>query len=255
LSLAKSDFDKARDEALLSPANPKDTLSALRAVSRIEQLWLASERNAAWASGRKGDGAGKIPGLTDTLTALVRQFAAKGVVRYTDTPDLHRQVSALRKRFAEMNLAVTIDTLIGEGYELTDGFDHLYRLLHQAKLPSLRIEGFTSKQTAILKALAARGSVHVEQIECLQRHMSNIRARLKELGHAKQIKISTEAGVGLYLIDEKSRASLQLLLAGELPNKAAPRRERKKAKRKTKKLAKAMKRAGKRQEQGAALAA
>lgn len=243
MNLSRASFDAARSEALLSPASPQDTLAALHAISRLEQVWLASERNQAWAAGRKGDAAAKIPGLTDTLTALVRMFAAKGAVRYADMPDLHRHVSALRKRLCDLAPGVVIETMIGEGYEVTEGFDHLYRLLHAAKTPSLRIAGFTAKQSDILKALAARGSAHVEQIECLQRHMSNIRAKLKTLGHAKQIKISTEAGIGLYLIDDKSRAALHLLIAGDLPGKQAPKKDRRKAKRQTKRLAKAMKRA------------
>lgn len=254
MSLTRADFDRARDEALLSPSSPKATLAALEALNRIEQLWLADERIKAWASGRKGDAAAKIPGLTDTLTALVRMFAAKGIVRYVDMPDLHRHVSALRKRLSDIAPGVVIETIIGEGYEVTQGFDHLFRLLHAGKTPSTKIPGFTTKQTAILKALAQRGSAHVDQIDCLQRHMSNIRAKLKELGHHKQIKISTEAGEGLYLIADKSRAALQLLIAGDLPTADAGKKAKRKAKRKTKQIAKTLKRAG-RHEQGAALAA
>ena len=145
-------------------------------------------------------------------------FAASGVVRYDDFHDLHRHVSHLRKRLKSLAPGVSIDTLIGEGYEVTTGFDQLYRLLHQGEAPSLRAHGFTVKQTAILKLISLRGSAHKDQIACLQRHMSNIRAKLPS-----SIKIITHPGEGLYTADEHSRAQIARLLSGELETK--PKRQ------------------------------
>ena len=199
---------------MLSGAKPRDLLEALEAINRLEAVNAALVRNAAWARGARGDATTKIPGLTDTLTELVRRFAACGIVRYADMNDLHRHKSALCKALKTLAPSVKIETLIGEGYEIVSGFDELYRLLHQGKQPSLRANGFTVKQTAILKHLVLRGSAHVDQIACLQRHMSNIRAALKKAGLSKKITISTHGGEGLYTLD-KGKDILEALLSGE----------------------------------------
>mgnify|MGYP000564867286 CR=1 FL=1 len=176
----------ARDEALASGRDPGDILEALCTINRKLDSLQANERNQAWACGRRGDGVAKIAGLTDTLTSLLRRFAACGVVRYDDVPDLHRQASALRKWCKTGAPTIRIDTLIGEGYEIVQGFDELYRLLNQGSANALRAPGFTVKQTAILQLMSLRGSAHVDQIPCLQRHMSNIRAKLKKQNLAKR---------------------------------------------------------------------
>lgn len=210
---------QARDEALRSGADPANVLEALCLINRkldaLGKTEAAQERNKAWACGRRGDGVAKVAGLTDTLTALLRRFAACGVVRYEDVPDLHRQVSALRKWCKAGAPTIKIDTIIGEGYEIVRGFDELYRLLNQSSADGVRAPGFTVKQTAILQLISLRGSAHVDQIPCLQRHMSNIRAKLKRQGHAKRINITTHPGEGLYTIDDKSRDNIAKLLAGE----------------------------------------
>lgn len=211
MSLTASDYAKARAEVLTAGAQPRDLLEALCVIERQRQLLLAQERNAAWACGRRGDAIPKIPGLTDTLTGLLRRFAALGVVRYGEVSDLHRHVSALRKKLKAMAPSVRIATLIGEGYEITAGFDEIYRILHSGREPSLAAPGFTVKQTAILKLICLRGSVHVEQVKCLQRHMSNIRAKLP-----KAISIETHAGEGLYTL-AKGKEALTALLDGESP--------------------------------------
>lgn len=222
-SLTVSDIRKAKSEALNSGASPSDILEALVRLERKIELKAAEERSAAWACGRRGDAAQKIPGLTDTLTSLLRRFAACGVVRYGDMEDLHRHKSALCKALKTLAPSVKIATLIGEGYELTGGFDDVYRLLHQGQAPSLRIASFTSKQSMILRLLAQRGSVHVEQTPCLQRHMSNIRAKLKTLGLSKKIDIKTHGGEGLYTL-EKGKDVLERLIAGEPLTEAKPKK-------------------------------
>lgn len=214
-----TDLRLARDEALRSGANPADILEALclinRKLDKLGKAEAAQERNKAWSAGRRGDGVAKVAGLTDTLTALLRRFAACGIVRYEDVPDLHRQVSALRKWCKDKAPTLKVKTIIGEGYEVVSGFDEIYRLLNQSSTDNLRAPGFTVKQTAILQLMSLRGSAHVDQVPCLQRHMSNIRAKFKRQGHAKRIRIDTHPGEGLYTIDEKSRANIAKLLAGE----------------------------------------
>lgn len=210
MSLSASDLRTATTEALASGADPDSILEALVVINRKLALLEAHNRQRAMACGYRADGVAKIEGLTETLTSVLRRFAACGVVSYEDVPDLHRHVSAIRKALKTLAPSIVISTLQRQGYEITAGFDDLYRILHVAKVASLAAPGFTVKQTAILQLIAARGSAHVDQIPCLQRHMSNIRKRLP-----KAIDITTRPGEGLYEIDAKSRAKLVKLLAGE----------------------------------------
>jgi DNA-binding winged helix-turn-helix (wHTH) protein len=219
LSLTSQTFEDALREIMASPNG--DKLSAIHVLQREHARWKAEHNHLAWADGRRGEAVAKIPGLTDTLTSLLRRFAACGIVRYEDFGDLHRHVSALRKKLKDMAPGVQIETLIGEGYEIVAGFDQVYRMLHAGKAPSLRIGTFTVKQSMILRLLAQRGSVHVEQTPCLQRHMSNIRAKLKAMGLSRQITIRTEAGEGLYVL-ERGRDALHRLIAGEIEAKPKP---------------------------------
>jgi hypothetical protein len=200
---------QARDEALVADATAADVAAALAALTRALLRAEAAERNALWADGRKGDGAAQIAGFSDTHVILLRRFAASGIVRHGEVDELHRHVSELRRRLAARGSTVRIDTVAGEGYEVTAGFDELYRLLRQRAPEALRVGAFTVKQTAILQLFAARGSAHVEQVPCLQRHMSNIRAKLP-----RAIAIRTHSGEGLYTL-ERGRAELERLLAGE----------------------------------------
>ena len=218
MSLTSETFEAAMKEIMASPHG--DKLAAIHVLQREHARWKAEHNHLAWADGRRGDTAPKIPGLTDTLTSLVRRFAACGIVRYEDANDLHRHVSALRKKLKDIAPGVEIATLIGEGYEIVAGFDQVYRLLHAGKTPSLRIGTFTVKQSMILRMIAQRGSVHVDQTPCLQRHMSNIRAKLKAQGLSKTITIRTESGDGLYVL-ERGRDALHRLIAGELEPKPA----------------------------------
>ena len=211
-------YEKARDEILA--AKQGDILAALHALQRTLELYRAEHNNAAWAAGRKGDGCAKIPGLSDTLTTLLRRFAASGIVRYSDMEDLHRHKSALCKALKRIAPSVQISTLIGEGYELTAGFDDVMRLVRSSGAPSMRAANLTPKQTAILRILAQRGALHVDQIDCLQRHISNVRAKLKKLSLHKAIVITTHPGEGLYTLDESGRETALRLLAGELTPKA-----------------------------------
>ena len=219
MSLSAETFDKAIEEMLASPFG--DKLAALRVLSREKALWQAQHQNDCWADGRRGESVAKIPGLTDTLTSLVRRFAACGVVRYADMDDLHRHASALRKRLKDLAPSVEIETIIGEGYEVVSGFDELYRLLRAGAKPTQKLPGFTTKQVDIMRLLASRGSAHVDQFICLQRHMSNIRAALKKAGFSKKITIETHGGEGLYTVS-KGREILAALVAGEIAITPAP---------------------------------
>lgn len=221
MSLTASDLRIARDEALASGRDPADILEALCVINRRIVSMEAEERNKAWACGRRGDAAAKIPGLTDTLTDLVRRFAACGVVRHDEVADLHRHKSALSKVLKVKAPSVIIETLVGEGYEIVAGFDELYRLLHQSKKLSRCAPGFTARQTEILHVLAARGSIHTDWGKAVQRHMSNIRAELKRQGLSKKITITTHGGEGLYTVD-KGREVLSALVEGEAVMKALP---------------------------------
>lgn len=219
MSLSAETFDKALEEILASPHG--DKLAAMRVLQREKARWQAEHQNLCWADGRRGDSVAKIPGLTDTLTSLVRRFAACGVVRYADMEDLHRHASALRKRLKDLAPSVEIETIIGEGYEIVAGFDELYRLLRAGAKPTQKLQGFTTKQTDIMRLLAARGSAHVDQFTCLQRHMSNIRAGLKKQNLSKKIVIDTHGGEGLYTVS-KGREILAALVAGEIAITPAP---------------------------------
>lgn len=218
MPLRAESFDLAEQEALHAGATPKDLLEALIVIERMRQNHAAALRQLAWATGRKGDGVAKIEGFSDTLTGLLRRFAACGVVLHSEFgPELHRHVSALRKKLKKLAPDIEIDTLQGEGYEIVAGFDHVYRILHAGAVPSMRAPGLTVKQTAIIKLLVLRGSIHKDQVACLQRHMSNVRKRLP-----KGVTIKTHAGEGLYTL-ERGREILQALLDGsaELARSAA----------------------------------
>lgn len=210
MSLSAATFDKAASEAMLAGAPPKDLYEALHVIERLKQAHLAVLRHMALAEGRRGDTVAKIPGLSDTLTCLLRRFAACGMVRHADFDDLYRHKSALCKALKSLAPEVRIKTVAKEGYEVISGHDGLVRLLHGGRIPSILIPGYTDKQSAILRHLAGRGSVHVDQFKALQRHMSNIRAKLP-----KSVHIITHPGEGLYTIDERSRDALNALISGE----------------------------------------
>lgn len=214
-------FEQARNEILA--AKQGDIVAALHALQRQIELYRAEQNNQAWAAGRKGEGQAKIPGLTDTLATLLRRFAACGVVRYEDMPDLHRHKSALCKALKKMAPSVEITTLVGEGYELTAGFDEVMRLVRASGAQTMRAANLTPKQTTILRIIAQRGSLHVDQIDCLQRHVSNVRAKLKKLGLSKAINIVTHPGEGLYTLDDKGRETALRLISGELTPRKSER--------------------------------
>lgn len=239
MTLTLSDIAKAKAEVLLAGAKPKDLLEALAVIERQKQIILAQDRHAAWSTGRRGDGRACAAGFTDTMTQLLRRFASCGVVTHEEFEDLHRQVSLLRKRLKDKAPAVVIKTLAKIGYEITAGFDDVFRLLHADAKASLCVADFTPKQSVILRTLAERGSIHVEHSAAIQRHMSNVRAKLAKHGLGKRITIETHAGDGLYTVDEKSRAVLASFVAGEIaPEPHSKPKPSKKQKRKAKKFAK-----------------
>lgn len=210
-------LDKAEQEILLAGAPPKDIIEALCVIDRYRKMLEASQRHMAWASGRKGDGIAKIEGLSDTLTGLLRRFAACGVVLHAEFgPELHRHVSALRRKLKTLAPEAEISTLQGEGYEMTRGFDAVYRILHQGAIPATRAPGFTPKQTWILRLLVSRGSIHVDQAKCLQRHMSNLRKKLP-----RGVTIQTHPGEGLYTLERGKEILTRLLDGGDALTRSA----------------------------------
>lgn len=193
---------------------PETLLEALETIARQQAMIDSLTRHVAWAEGRRGDGGVSVPGLTDTMTRLLRRFAACGVVTHAEFDDLHRHVSHLRKRLKSMAPTVSIVTLKRIGYQMNAGFQDVYRLLRAGVAPCLTVGDFTPAQTAILKTLAHRGAIHVEAGKAIGRHISNIRVKLKA---AKILAfIQTNSGEGLYTVSDRSRSVLRRFIDGEL---------------------------------------
>lgn len=206
-----SHYEAAVDVILRSGAPTADLAQALLEV-RGEIAQLRAEHNqAAWATGRKGDGVIKIDGLTETDTSILRRFAATTVVLHADVDKLHQHVCSLRKVLKVLAPGVCIETVQRLGYRITAGFEDVYRLLKGGRASALGVAGFTPKETVILGLLVEWGNLHKEQIACLGKHLSNIRKKAKRFGFA--IK---HAGAGLYVADRAARAQIKRLLAGEL---------------------------------------
>lgn len=221
--LTQSDFDQARETIRLAGAKPENILEALEAVRSIQARWMAQERIEAWSKGLRGDGVACIAGLTDTETGLVRCLLASTIVRHSEFDDLYRTVCALRAKLEVIAPSVEIRTLTKIGYELVAGFTELHRLLRPANTDTLKILDFTERQSELVRHLATYGSVHVNLGKAVQRHMSNIKKKLKR--HDPKIAIETIGGEGLYQISDKARERLNALIAAgektEAP-KAAP---------------------------------
>lgn len=81
-----------------------------------------------------------------------------------------------------------------------------------------RAPGFTIAETRVLRTLAGIGQINYDQIDALQRHMSNIRKRLREMG--APVTIQTEVEVGYVLTSGKPW--LEALLMGQRPQLLAP---------------------------------
>lgn len=204
-------FDAAVDAILRSGAPAADVAQALLEVrSEIAQL-RAEHNQAAWAEGRKGEGAAKIDWLSDTLTNLLRRFAANTVVLHDDFAELSRYACQLRRALRVIAPDVRIETVQKLGYRLVAGFESVYRLLNGGRTSALGVAGFTPKEVMILGLLAEWGALHKDQVRCLVKHSSNIRAKLKPFG----IVMKTE-GDGLYSADKLARAAIKKLLSGEL---------------------------------------
>lgn len=212
---AAAPLDAMLDDVMALPA--EERLAGALAVFRREHARLLAEYNhIAWSKGLRGEGVANIPGLSETLTGLVRRLAACGVVRHADLDDLARHISALRKWLARNAPAVVIATLKDEGYEVVAGFDDLFRLLYASEPREggqrKRAPGFTMHQSAILFHLATHGQAHVEHFPCLPRHISNIRAILAQLDAS--IVLETRLGEGLYVV-AKGREELRRLVMAD----------------------------------------
>ena len=72
-----------------------------------------------------------------------------------------------------------------------------------------QVKGFTSTETRVLRLMAARGFVHYEMFDALQRHMSNIRKKLP-----LDIRVKTQIGEGYEII--AGLETLRSLVAGDI---------------------------------------
>lgn len=77
------------------------------------------------------------------------------------------------------------------------------------------VPGFTATETSILRIMAARGRVAYEQIPCLQRHMCNIRKKLREQG--RKITILTEKEIGYVVETKAGKVMLERMVMGAEP--------------------------------------
>jgi hypothetical protein len=83
-----------------------------------------------------------------------------------------------------------------------------------------RAPGFTITETRILRMLSARGDIRYECMDSLQRHMSNIRGKIKKLGLNIVVRTVVQQGYEL----DKGALVLKRLLAGEIQPKPRPTR-------------------------------
>lgn len=74
--------------------------------------------------------------------------------------------------------------------------------------------GFSQTETRALRILAATGTIRYEQMSALQRHMSNIRRKLRILKHP--ISIATDFGLGYRV--EAGLPTLRALCRGHQAN-------------------------------------
>lgn len=211
MSQTPSEYEAAVDAILRSGSAPEDVAAALRDVSQQIALLRADKNIIAWSKGCRGDGAAHVTGLTDTTLGLLRRLAAKGVETHEAFPELSRYACQLRKALKIIAPDVRIETVPRVGYRLVAGFESVYRLLGGGRTSALPLDGFTPKETQILRLFVEWGNLHKEQVHCLVRHMSNIRTKLKAIG----IAIDT-AGDGLYIAERAARSNLKRLLAGEI---------------------------------------
>lgn len=219
MSLTALTLTHAEADILASDALPASKEEALAVIVRLRAELAATKaqlRQSAWASGRRADGAIVVPGLSDRHVCALRVLAATGHIKHGDHFDLHRTISGLRADLRKIAPSIEITTRIGFGYELTAGFDDANRLLLIGAKPPITILDFTPEQTDMLRRLSRHGSIHIEQGKAVQRHMSNIRAKLKRHGFASKIEIETHPGEGLYTVSARGRKHLAKLLTGEM---------------------------------------
>lgn len=75
---------------------------------------------------------------------------------------------------------------------------------------AMRADGFTVAETRILRVLASTGEIHYDHFDSLQRHMSNIRIKLRKMGLIVDIKTIVQVGYEV----TKGKAVLERLVAG-----------------------------------------
>lgn len=82
----------------------------------------------------------------------------------------------------------------------------------------MRADGFTVAETRILRVLASTGEIHYDHFDSLQRHMSNIRIKLRKMGLCVEIKTIVQVGYEV----TKGKSVLERLVAGARVTAANP---------------------------------
>jgi multidrug resistance efflux pump len=82
--------------------------------------------------------------------------------------------------------------------------------------------GFTASETRILRILAGAGFISRDAIDALQRHMSNVRKKLKTSAPAVQIKTIVMEGYELTAGKIELQRLLMAAPGGEAPGKLTP---------------------------------
>lgn len=111
---------------------PQSLEEAQAEIARLRAKAESLERKVAWSEGRRGDGLHRAPGFTIAETRILRILASVGFVGREQVDALQRHMSNIRKKLKACAPSVTINTIVMEGYELTQGKADLQRLLLQA---------------------------------------------------------------------------------------------------------------------------
>lgn len=141
-------YAKAKQEAQASGADAEAIARALETITKLQEenrrltLRLVEvERQAAWSTGRRGDGIERVPGFTITETRVLRILASTGEVRYGRFESIQRHMSNIRKKLPK---GISIKTVIQQGYEVTTGLNALKRMVSgecDTRTPIIALEG------------------------------------------------------------------------------------------------------------------
>jgi len=82
----------------------------------------------------------------------------------------------------------------------------------------MRADGFTVAETRILRVLASTGEIRYDHFDSLQRHMSNIRIKLRKMGLAVEIITIVQVGYEV----KRGKATLEKLVSGARVTAAKP---------------------------------